>query len=206
MIGRGLTSSYMAAHMTEPTKPPKPGTGLFPIVTPAEQAAVDPVCGMSVNAATARASTQHQGQTIYFCSPSCLQKFQANPERYLTASSRQQEDYAIDPVCGMRVDPESAAGSTVYEGKTYYFCNPHCLRKFLEDPQRYLQRRKSGSGSQPVPRAAQQASGSRIEYTCPMDPEVVSDRPGHCPKCGMALEPRTVVLEEGPNLELMDMS
>jgi Cu+-exporting ATPase len=39
-----------------------------------------------------------------------------------------------------------------------------------------------------------------------MDPEVVSDRPGSCPKCGMALEPRTVTLEEGPNPELTDMS
>src|SRR5438874_9602759 len=39
-----------------------------------------------------------------------------------------------------------------------------------------------------------------------MDPDVVSDRPGSCPKCGMALEPRTVALEEGPNPELVDMS
>jgi Cu+-exporting ATPase len=39
-----------------------------------------------------------------------------------------------------------------------------------------------------------------------MDPEVISDRPGPCPKCGMALEPRTVTLEEGPNPELVDMS
>jgi Cu+-exporting ATPase len=39
-----------------------------------------------------------------------------------------------------------------------------------------------------------------------MDPEVVSDRPGSCPKCGMALEPRTALAEEGPNPELADMS
>jgi Cu+-exporting ATPase len=48
--------------------------------------------------------------------------------------------------------------------------------------------------------------GAKVEYVCPMDPEVVSDRPGACPKCGMALEPRTAAADEGPNPELVDMS
>jgi Cu+-exporting ATPase len=47
---------------------------------------------------------------------------------------------------------------------------------------------------------------SLTEFVCPMHPEVVQDHPGTCPKCGMALEPRTIPLEEGPNLELMDMT
>jgi Cu+-exporting ATPase len=46
----------------------------------------------------------------------------------------------------------------------------------------------------------------RVQYSCPMHPEVVSDHPGSCPKCGMALEPRTVSVEEGPNPELVDMT
>src|SRR5262249_16948707 len=50
------------------------------------------------------------------------------------------------------------------------------------------------------------APGATVQYTCPMHPEVVSDRPGSCPKCGMALEPRTALPEEGPNHELIDMS
>lgn len=45
----------------------------------------------------------------------------------------------------------------------------------------------------------------KLEYSCPMHPEVVSDHPGNCPKCGMALEPRTVTAEEGPNPEYIDM-
>lgn len=45
----------------------------------------------------------------------------------------------------------------------------------------------------------------RTEYTCPMHPEIVQDRPGSCPKCGMALEPRTVTAEE-KNEELIDMT
>jgi Cu+-exporting ATPase len=47
---------------------------------------------------------------------------------------------------------------------------------------------------------------TRVEYTCPMHPEIVRDQPGSCPICGMALEPRTVGLDEGPNPELVDMS
>src|SRR5207247_11384159 len=43
------------------------------------------------------------------------------------------------------------------------------------------------------------------EFTCPMHPEVVRSEPGACPICGMALEPRTATLDEGPNPELVDM-
>lgn len=50
------------------------------------------------------------------------------------------------------------------------------------------------------------AAGTKVEYTCPMHPEIVRAEPGDCPICGMALEPRTVVLEEGPNPELIDMT
>jgi len=50
------------------------------------------------------------------------------------------------------------------------------------------------------------APASRTEYTCPMHPEIVRDSPGSCPKCGMALEPRTIALdgeEENPEYEYM---
>src|SRR5207248_2418684 len=55
-------------------------------------------------------------------------------------------------------------------------------------------------------RPAEPPAPAGTVYTCPMDPEVVSDHPGSCPKCGMALEPQTPSLEEGPNPELADMS
>jgi Cu+-exporting ATPase len=47
---------------------------------------------------------------------------------------------------------------------------------------------------------------TKVEYTCPMHPEIVRDEPGACPICGMALEPRTVTLTELPNPELVDMT
>jgi Cu+-exporting ATPase len=50
------------------------------------------------------------------------------------------------------------------------------------------------------------APATRIEYVCPMHPEIVRDEPGSCPICGMALEPRTATLEDAPNPELVDMT
>jgi Cu+-exporting ATPase len=103
---------------------------------------------------------------------------------------------AVDPVCGMTVDPARAAGSVEYNGQTYYFCSPHCVQKFRANPAAYL-------GAAP---AREECPTSAAEYFCPMDPDVVSDRPGSCPKCGMALEPRTPTADEGPSPELTDMS
>jgi Cu+-exporting ATPase len=109
-----------------------------------------------------------------------------------------------DPVCGMSVEPATARGSCVHGGTTYYFCNPVCLERFQANPDHYLQHGPTGHMPAEAPPVA--AEGQKVEYFCPMDPEVVSDRPGACPKCGMALEPRTVTLEEGPNPELIDMT
>lgn len=50
-----------------------------------------------------------------------------------------------DPVCGMQVDPEEAAGKRAYEGRTYYFCSPDCLAKFDRAPARYA----NGQGARP---------------------------------------------------------
>ncbi len=105
----------------------------------------------------------------------------------------------IDPVCHMNVRPESAAGSTVFEGTTYYFCSRHCLQKFEADPRRYL------NSSIPEPMTSAPAPPGTL-YTCPMHPEVRANRPGPCPYCGMALEPLAVALDEGPNPELIDMN
>src|SRR5579872_856264 len=88
---------------------------------------------------------------------------------------------SVDPVCGMTVDPQRAAGSSEYQGKTYHFCSKGCVAKFEADPEKYLH-----PGTKPQPMAAAPAAS---EYTCPMHPEVRQPGPGACPKCGMALEP-----------------
>ncbi len=109
--------------------------------------------------------------------------------------------HAVDPVCGMTVEPATAAGSAEYHGRTYHFCSRHCIAKFQADPEKYV-----GDAASTKPAAAAAPPPPGNVYTCPMHPEVVSDRPGACPKCGMALEPKTVTLDEGPNLELADMT
>lgn len=102
---------------------------------------------------------------------------------------------ALDPVCGMTIDVEKAAGKQQLDSETYYFCSRHCGDKFRSDPSRYLtgeqgNRLIAGSGQGHGEHSAQPAAkaGPRAAYTCPMHPKVASDKPGTCPKCGMALE------------------
>ena len=111
---------------------------------------------------------------------------------------------AVDPVCGMTVDPKTAPAQTTHDGKSYYFCCPHCLKKFETNPQSYLAGKREpmslGFGVSPPPPA-----GTKRQYICPMDPEVVSDKPGACPKCGMALEPKDVSAEDESDPEQAKM-
>ncbi len=106
---------------------------------------------------------------------------------------------AIDPVCGMTVDPAHAAGKSSYQGQVYHFCSKGCLAKFEANPDKYLR-----PSAQPEPMPADVES---VEYTCPMHPEVRKIGPGSCPKCGMALEPATMTLSalDDVNPEYVDM-
>ena len=114
-----------------------------------------------------------------------------------------------DPVCGMRIQPETARGGSVqHAGEAIYFCSVGCRKKFEADPARYGQ--PKGASAQPEPGAARASAhaaqpAAATTYTCPMHPEVVRDGPGACPICGMALEPTTIALDEPPNPELDDM-
>ena len=92
---------------------------------------------------------------------------------------------AIDPVCGMTVDPARAAGSWEYKGHTYYFCNPSCLARFQAAPDSYL---KLSEPAAAAPTLAVPTESDGTRYVCPMDPEIEQHHPGACPKCGMALE------------------
>ncbi|MGZ8844085.1 MAG: heavy metal translocating P-type ATPase [Pyrinomonadaceae bacterium] len=106
---------------------------------------------------------------------------------------------SIDPVCGMTVTSATAAASFDYEGQKYFFCRPQCLERFRESPAKF-------ASPQPLVQLEHPASGGVVEYTCPMHPEIIQDKPGSCPICGMALEPRTISLKEEANPELRDMT
>jgi Cu+-exporting ATPase len=142
----------------------------------------DPVCGMKVDPSKPRASLNHEGATVYFCSQGCAAKFHASPEKYLQA----KPDAA----------PLKPPAKTEPQGE--YTCPMHPEIK------------QPGPGSCPkcgmaLEPATVTAPAKRTEYTCPMHPQIVRDAPGSCPICGMALELREVTAEES-NPELADMT
>jgi Cu+-exporting ATPase len=142
----------------------------------------DPVCGMEINPKTALGSYEYEGETYFFCNERCLEKFKAEPAKYLT----------------------EVATTTHEKSKTQQFEEKVYVCPM--DPE--VRQKESGSCSkcgmllEPITISA---SKTRIEYTCPMHPEIVRNEPGFCPICGMALEPRTVSGEE-TNEELLDMT
>lgn len=158
--------------------------------------AIDPVCGMTVDAAKAK-SAEHGGATFYFCCQGCVTKFQADPAKYLqpkpAAPLIQLGTKPAAPLVQLGSMPALEKVATQAE----YTCPM--------DPEV----RKAGPGICPkcgmaLEPATIAALTSRTEYTCPMHPEIVRDAPGACPKCGMALEPTTVAVdEENPELDSM---
>ena len=135
----------------------------------------------------------------------------------------------------MTVDPARAAGQFDHDATTYFFCSKGCLAKFAADPQKYLSGpresmapapavisigglRSRTSGAQPPstsgakpqstlePKPPSTQPPQAVQFTCPMHPEIVRDRPGPCPLCGMALEPRVPDVSDAPNPELVDMT
>jgi Cu+-exporting ATPase len=120
----------------------------------------------------------------------------------------------IDPVCGMKIAPEKAAGSCEYKDETYYFCSKNCLAKFQANPENFVQPKTGAQLSccshhehKTAMTAAEKPleNSKDVEYTCPMHPEIVRIGPGNCPICGMALEPKTISLDAEPDAEYMDM-
>ncbi len=102
---------------------------------------------------------------------------------------------AIDPVCGMKVDPATAKHRFSYRGRDYFFCGGRCRERFEAEPEKFL-----------AARPAAPAAPAGAIYTCPMHPEVRQVGPGSCPICGMALEPEQVSLDQARDPELIDMT
>ena len=88
--------------------------------------------------------------------------------------AQQVEGTVICPVSGKEIKKTEAKASYEYQGKMYYFCCKKCKEKFMKNPEKYLQKEV---------------------YTCPMHPDVKSDKPGKCPKCGMKMEKKMMAKE-----------
>jgi P-type Cu+ transporter len=177
----------------------------------------DPVCGMQVDPASARAKSEYGGRTYFFCCAGCAKKFEATPEQYLkpqakpsggvlTISPAAAPAALIKKTVPMQQGAASAAGvsgaaaagvQTASAGS--YIC-PMDPEVSEDGPGACP---KCGMALEPAVRAL---PSSKIEYVCPMHPEIVRPGPGSCPICGMALEPRTVSAEEEENPELKSMT
>ncbi|MDQ6760580.1 MAG: YHS domain-containing protein, partial [Acidobacteriota bacterium] len=196
---------------------------------------LDPVCGMTVEESRAAGRSEYEQESYFFCSAGCKKKFDNDPALYLTGEKATEKEgcgsggcgcssgptvpltaitvakgatsgtaasaLVTDPVCGMQIDPAEAAAREVVGAKTYYFCSASCAAKFKAEPKRYLE---AASKAESPPAEAKTAAG-KTEYTCPMHPEIIRDKPGSCPICGMALELRTATLSED-HAELDDMT
>lgn len=145
----------------------------------------DPVCGMTVEADTAKHAHRHADEDYHFCSAHCRERFAGAPDDFIAAE---------DPVCGMTVSRKAARYMAKHAGERFYFCSSGCETKFAETPEYFLHGR-------PAPKPMPEGT----IYTCPMHPEIEQVGPGDCPLCGMALEPKGVPAgDEGPNPEFID--
>ncbi|MFV8755078.1 heavy metal translocating P-type ATPase [Nannocystaceae bacterium ST9] len=134
---------------------------------------IDPVCGMTVKLASARHRHVHAEHEYVFCAEGCKNRFAGDPAAFLGE--------AIDPVCGMRVDKPSARHRAKLGDRRFWLCSEACKQAFVAAPERYTDAPAIAIAKPPI------HAPSKAWY-CPMDPEVESDSPGECPKCGMALE------------------
>jgi len=108
---------------------------------------------------------------------------------------------AVDPVCGMTVEPARTTARAKHRGRVYHFCSAHCHDRFVSDPDRFV-----GAGAAKAGTHEKEApAGAGAIYTCPMHPEVRQQGPGDCPKCGMALEPAGAPVPAGKTEYLCPM-
>ena len=153
---------------------------------PAPNTVRDPVCGMYVDPAKARGSAGYKGKAYYFCSPRCVERFKAEPEKYLAPKPVQSQLVQLGGTAPAK--PVSSGG----KGTVTYVCPM--------DPE--VREPKPGA----CPMCGMVLEPETIEYTCPMHPEIVQPGPGSCPICGMALEPRVAAgVHEEDDSELRSM-
>jgi len=104
----------------------------------------------------------------------------------------------------MEVDPERTPHRYEHGGATDFFCSAGCRERFAAEPQTFAPGSRAPHGEHAPAKPRAPAGGT--QWTCPMHAEIVRERPGSCPICGMALEPRTVSAEAPDDPELRSMT
>jgi Cu+-exporting ATPase len=166
----------------------------------------DPVCGMQVDPASARAKVEHGGRTYFFCCAGCAQKFESSPEQYLKPRSVPSTPMltVISPTAApgpkaVAIRPVPSPDASRKTAVADYICPM--------DPEVH----QNKPGACPKCGMALEAAvpailAAKTEYVCPMHPQIVRAEPGSCPICGMALEPRVASAEEEQSPELTSMT
>ena len=190
----------------------------------ASPSTTDPVCGMTVDAQSPHHS-HYQGRDFRFCSAHCKAKFDADPQRYAPSP----EDHAASPdtTASTGAPPPAPAATTLYTcpmhpqvrqdhpghcpicGMTLVpvaAAQAHASHPAAPDAGHEHDHAHAAHPAQPPSRPAAAPPPPGTIYTCPMHPQIRQDHPGHCPICGMALEPVLPSLDEGENPELRDFS
>ncbi|HEV7550846.1 MAG TPA: heavy metal translocating P-type ATPase [Candidatus Angelobacter sp.] len=161
-------------------------------IKPAPNTVRDPVCGMYVDPTKSRGSAEHKGQPYYFCSPLCVERFNADPERYLSPKPPPNQLVQLGGIASAAHKAGTTPDQISQKGTVTYVCPM--------DPE--VREHKSGA----CPKCGMALEPQAVEYTCPMHPEIIRDQPGFCPICGMALEPRmlaTAHVEDDSELRSM---
>ena len=93
-----------------------------------------------------------------------------------------------DPVCGMDVVPDEAAGFSRVGDTVYYFCSEHCKQRFDANPSAFVGTISAPATGPSCPKCGMAlepetiaAAATRTEWTCPMHHEVIRSEPGSCP-------------------------
>jgi P-type Cu+ transporter len=147
---------------------------------------------MTVNPATAKHIHEHGGKNYYFCCAPCVEKFKAEPAKYLGQA------HPSGLVMLGAAKPQSKPQAPASSESSAYVC-PMCPEVREQKPGACPSCGMALEADVPV-------ASTRTEYTCPMHPQIVRPAPGSCPICGMALEPRTVTAASEENPELQDMT
>ncbi len=162
--------------------------------------AIDPICGMEVDEATAL-SAERDGELYYFCCGQCKTKFLQGdaPQPHAPQPQGELVQLGAAPAMSSMSMSMSAMASSGEKPAAAYFC-PMCPGVESDVPGICP---KCGMALEPT----QIALPSAPVYSCPMHPEVQSDTPGTCPKCGMALELQAAAADsDEDDSELRDMT
>jgi YHS domain-containing protein len=107
------------------------------VIHPSELALPNKICPVMGGKINPSIFTEYKGHKIYFCCPSCIEQFKAEPQKYLKKIPKAPEQN-INKICPVMGGKTNKNIHTNYKGNTIYFCCPSCIEVFQKDPEKYM--------------------------------------------------------------------